>query len=183
LFKKNVAASLGQAGDVVDELFDLLASCIAERLNVTELGGEALHLGRVEIVLANEQAETITKQRLSIAREIHIVSRVLLGIRGEAVPGINRSRGTPDFFDRAEANAVGLAECAVDGSGLGDSHFGAANDYGYVRRICIAEAHESFGLCSFENGRCEDPASARRIAKFLEGFNLNAGAALSPGDS
>jgi hypothetical protein len=36
---------------------------------VTELGGETLHLGRVEIVLANEQAETITNQRLAIALE------------------------------------------------------------------------------------------------------------------
>ena len=39
---------------------------------MTELGGIALHLGSIEIVLANEQAEMITKQRLAIAREIAI---------------------------------------------------------------------------------------------------------------
>ena len=95
LFKKRVAALLGQAGEVVDERFDLLATCFAERLNVTELGGVALHLGRVEIVLTNEQAETITKQRLAIAREIPVAIRALLEIRGDAVPGLDRSGGLP----------------------------------------------------------------------------------------
>ena len=110
---------------------------------MAELGGIALDVGSIEIVLANEQTETITKQRLAIAREIPIVFRVLLEIRREAVAGVNRSGGTTDFFDRAETNAIGLAECAVDGSGFGDSHLGATHQRGDIRWIGISVTDKS----------------------------------------
>ena len=111
---------------------------------MTELGGVALHLGRIEIVLADEQAESIAKQRLAITREIPVVFRVLLKSRHDGVLDFDRSGETAYFFDRAEANAVGLAECAVDGSGLGDSHLGAADKRGDIGRVGVTIAGESF---------------------------------------
>ena len=64
---KFVAVLGGQLGEMVKELFDLLASGVAERRNLTEVGGVAFDLSGVEVVLANEQAKAVAQPRLAIA--------------------------------------------------------------------------------------------------------------------
>ena len=48
-----------------------------------------------------------------------------------------------EFLDRAEADAVGFAEGAVDGAGFGDAHLGAVDQGGDVGWIGIAVADEA----------------------------------------
>jgi len=40
------------------------------------------------------------------------------------IPNQKAKSMPPKLFDGAEADALGLAECAVDSAGFGNSHFG-----------------------------------------------------------
>jgi len=57
--------------------------------------------------------------------------------------GLRRSRKRPELFDTAEANPVGFAESAIDGSCFGDAHLGTANQRRNIRWIGVAVANET----------------------------------------
>src|SRR5579872_4928896 len=59
-------------GEVVDEGFDHIAAGRSQFFGSTELSGIAFHEIGVELVLADQQAETIAKPRLAIARTVPI---------------------------------------------------------------------------------------------------------------
>ena len=52
----------------------------------------------------------------------------LRGKRG----GFRRTGQPPKFLDRAEADAIGFAEGSVDGASFGDTHLGAADEWGNI---------------------------------------------------
>ncbi len=54
-----------------------------------------------------------------------------------------RLRLPTKFLDRAESDAVSLAESPIDGAGLCHAHFSAPNQRGYVVRIGIAITNEA----------------------------------------
>jgi hypothetical protein len=70
-----------------------------------------------------------------------------------------------EFFNRAEANAVGLAEGAVDGAGFGDAHLGAVDQGGDVGGISVAVADEAARAGTLIDGRLEDPSASGRITE------------------
>lgn len=69
------------------------------------------------------------------AQEVLIVSSVLLV----------RSRYGNGLFDRDNAKSI-LLLSPVDGSGVGDSHLGAADEQRYVGRVSVAVADETCGI-------------------------------------
>jgi hypothetical protein len=80
-----------------------------------------------------------------------------------------RSRERPELLNTAEPDSVGFSESPVDGSRLGDTHLGAADQGRRVGRIGIAVTNETFRARRFENCRAEDPAARDRIGlSFLQ---------------
>ena len=69
----------------------------------------------------------------------------------------------PEFFDRAQADAVSLAKGAIDGPSFGHAHLGAANQRRDVRRIGVAVPDEAAGAAGFVNGCSEDPPARRWV--------------------
>jgi len=63
-----------------------------------------------------------------------------------------------DLLDRADADAVGLAEGAIDCPGLGHPHFGPANERGDVERVSVAVADKAGGAFGREDRCLEDEA-------------------------
>jgi hypothetical protein len=52
-----------------------------------------------------------------------------------------------ELFERAQANAVGLAQGAIDGPGFGHAHFGVVEDQGRnIAGMGVAKAHEAAAL-------------------------------------
>jgi hypothetical protein len=52
-----------------------------------------------------------------------------------------------ELFERAQANAVGLAQGAIDGAGFGHAHFGVVEDQGRnIAGMGVAVAHEAAAL-------------------------------------
>jgi hypothetical protein len=105
-------------------------------------------------VLADQQAEAVAEARLAVVVAV-ISVRGSLGKLGWA-RSIG-SRGPAEFFDRTKADAVGLAEGAVDGTSLGDAHLGAVDQGGDVGGIGIPVADEAARASRFVDGRSEDP--------------------------
>jgi len=74
-----------------------------------------------------------------------------------------RSRERPEFFDTAEADSVGFSESPVDGSRLGDTHLGAADQGRRVGGIGVAITDESLRAAGLENCCAEDPAARKGV--------------------
>jgi len=149
-----VAVFGGPLLQIVDECFDQIpfgllqdrGSAVISRIGLDEIG--------VELVLADQQAETVAEAMLSV------MVTVISGRDGIVLFGSDqlcRARGPAKFFDRTEANAVGLAESAVDGTGFSDAHFGAADQGGDVGRIGIAIADEAARLGRLVYNCSENP--------------------------
>jgi len=52
-----------------------------------------------------------------------------------------------EFFKRAQANAVSLAQGSIDGPGFGHAHFGVVEDQGRnIAGMGVAKAHEAAAL-------------------------------------
>lgn len=105
-------------------------------------------------MLSDQETESITKARLSVARTVPVR-------RWSTRSLSDRRRGRRDvaeFFDRTQADAVGFAQGATDGPGFRNAHFCPADEWRNVRRVGIAVTDKAFGA-----GRCicrglEDPS-------------------------
>ena len=112
-------------------------------------------------MLADQQAEAVAEARLAVL--VAVVS-----VRGRL--GSTRSirteldlRRPAEFLDRTEADAVGLAEGAVDGASLGDAHLGAVDQGRDVGRIGITVADEAARTWRLEDCRSKHPTTGGRI--------------------
>ncbi len=79
----------------------------------------------------------------------------------------------PDFLDRADADAVGLAQGPVDRPGLGHTHLGAVDQGGDIGGIGIAVADEALAGSRFVNCCLEGPSSDGRVGEHLNGFDID----------
>jgi hypothetical protein len=118
LAEQSIAVLLGPVGELLDEVLNLFSGGITERLRAAEVDGVGLHEFGVELVLADDLAQAVANFR---AAAIPVTIR-LLGRKF-----FNRIRNRPDFLDRAETDAVGLPESAVDGASFGDAHLGTTD--------------------------------------------------------
>jgi hypothetical protein len=75
------------------------------------------------------------------------------------------------LFERAEGNAVGLAQGAIDGTGFGHAHLGMVEDQRRdIAGMSVAIAHEAAALGRFVDRGLKDPEvllwSAQRNYRF-----------------
>src|SRR4051812_34133891 len=79
---------------------------------------------------------------------------------------LRRPRRCADLFDRADADAIGLSKCTVNGASFRDAHLGAANHGGSVIQVSVTESGEPFARSRFIDGGLKRPATVDGIAKF-----------------
>jgi hypothetical protein len=94
------------------------------------------------LVLADELAEAVADRATTVVPVAICRLGQLLGLWTRI--GLT-SEGT-DLLDRADADAVGLAEGAVDGTGFGHAHLGAVNEWRDIGGIRVAIPDESFAF-------------------------------------
>jgi hypothetical protein len=82
-----------------------------------------------------------------------------------------------DFLDRADADAVGLAQSAVDSPCLGDSHLSPVDERRNVGWVGVAVSYIPLRSSRTENLSFEGPTIVRWIAKIGHYFNMHAGTA------
>src|SRR6266851_4183473 len=107
-----------------DEAFDLLAGGFAESLGAAEIDGIGLDQVGIELVLADELAKAVANLGTTVVSvfAIDLLGREFLRLSG----GRSRFGKRADFLDRADADAVGLAQGPVNRPGFGHSHLGPA---------------------------------------------------------
>ena len=64
--------AFGSCSELIDERFDQIAAGFAEFLGAAEISGVAFYEIWVELILANQEAESIAKARLTVTRPIPI---------------------------------------------------------------------------------------------------------------
>ena len=80
--EKCFAIVRGSFGQVVDEGFDLIATCIAQRRRSAVVGGVGLHQAGVEPMLSDQEAEAVAESGATILVAIVPIGggRVLIGL-------------------------------------------------------------------------------------------------------
>jgi hypothetical protein len=114
-------------------------------------------------MLANQKTKAVAEARVPTLMTIVICS-------GCGSLGIGRTKGLrfpSKLLDRAEADAVGLPESAVNGASLGHAHLGASNERRNVRRIGIAVTNKPFRTRALIHSGFENPASEAGIGELL----------------
>src|ERR1039458_2840467 len=117
LAEQSISVLLGPVGKLQDEVLNLFPAGLSECLCAAEIDGIGLDQFRVELVLADDVAETVADLRSAVAVRLRVLRRELLaGVRNYS-----------DLLDRADADSVGLAQSAVDGASFGDAHLGTTD--------------------------------------------------------
>src|SRR5712692_9757221 len=124
-------------------------------------------------MLADQLTEAVAEPGLAIA------GVCLRGLLGD-LRALRPDRGGAEFLDRAETDAVSLAQGPVDGAGLGNAHLGAVDQGRDVGGIGVPVTDETFRARGLVNGRLEDPAACGRIAELAEGLDSDARAVIAP---
>jgi hypothetical protein len=91
-----------------------------------------------------------------------------------------RSGERPELFDTTEPDSVSFSKSPVDGSGLGHTHLGAADEGGSIPRRSVAVSDEAARAESLLDGSPEDPTIGSGIGKTVENVYSNAGTATAP---
>ncbi len=90
-------------------------------------------------------------------------------------------RKRPDFLDRADADAVGFAQSAIDGPGFRHTHLSTVDQRRDIGRISIAVANEPATTSGFVNSSSEGVATGHLIGKVTNWLDLHSGAAATLG--
>jgi hypothetical protein len=78
------------------------------------------------------------------------------------------------LFERAEGNAVSLAQGSIDGAGFGHAHLGVVENQGRnVTRMGVTESNKAAALGRFIDCGLEDPEVFLGAAECKNGFGLN----------
>src|ERR1039457_1781728 len=108
---------------------------------------------------------------------------VSVGILGRKLMCISSRYGWTgigsDLLDRADPDAIRLAQGAIDSSGLGDPHLGAADQQRNVGRVSVAVANETCGIFGRIHRGLEDETIGRRITQRIDGLDMDAPASLA----
>ena len=140
LTDKTLAIFGGALSQIIDKGFDLIPVGISKGGGATVVGGIGLHEACIQLVLANQQAETVPEAGLAVVVAI-------ISVCG-SLALIDRSRcassGSPaELLDRTEPDAVGLAEGAVDCAGFCDAHLGTVDQGRDIGGIGVSVARRS----------------------------------------
>src|ERR1019366_7362897 len=139
------------------EGLNLFPAGISERLRAAEVDGVGLYEFGVELVLADDLTQAVPNFRATaVPVSIHVLGRMLL----------SRTRNRPDLLDRADADAIGLAEGSIDRPSFRYPHFRTVNQRRNIGGVGIAVADEArrFG---FVNRSSENPATHRSFCCVL----------------
>src|ERR1035441_4674339 len=143
LAEKCATVFLGCLGKLLHEAFDLLAGGVFEGFGTAEIDGIGFHQLGIEFVLADDLAEPVA----DLVTSTTIAVPVSVGILGWKFTLIgsprHRTRIRSDLLDRADTDAIRLAQSAIDGSGFCYAHLGAADLQRNVGRVGIAVADEA----------------------------------------
>jgi hypothetical protein len=125
LAEKGWAVICRTFAQVLDESFDLLSAGIVKSGSSTIIGGVGFHQSGIELMLSNQQAEAVAETRRG-GMAVAVCSR-----SGGSIPaGLSGwyFRRPAELLDGAETNAIGFSKRSIDRTGLGDAHFGPANE-------------------------------------------------------
>src|SRR5438094_6402723 len=104
--------------------------------------------GGIKLMLADELAQAVPDFGAAVTPVDRLWRELLRLSRG-----LSSLREGPDFLDRADTDAVGLAQGPVDRPGLRDTHLGAVDQRRDIGGIRIAVADEAFASpTSVDNG-------------------------------
>src|ERR1039458_4763591 len=163
-----------------DEGFYLFASRIAKRLDAAEIRSVGLDQVGIEFVLADELAKAVANLRAAvIAIAIGRLRRKLLRVSG----GLWRLGEGPDLLNRTDADAVGFAESAVDGTRLGDSHLSALDEVRDIGGIGITVTNEPATASRSVDSSSERIASICLIAQLTNWLDLHSRAVATLGQT
>jgi hypothetical protein len=153
-----------------DKALDLLAGGFAEGLGAAEIDGVRLDQVGIKLVLADELAEAVADFGTAIVSVLAIdwLGRKLLRLAGRW----SRLGKGAELFDRADADAVGLAQGPVNRSGLGHAHLGAADQGRDIRRVGVAVADKTFAIPGFKDRGFECPSFCGRIGELPEALYI-----------
>src|SRR5437763_11108066 len=90
---------------------------------------------------------------------------------------------TANFLDRANADRIGFAQGAIDGTCFGDAHLGSTYQWRDIARRCIAEAAESAAFVGPEYGRFKHPARFVGLTKLLHHLHANSATPFTTSDT
>jgi hypothetical protein len=155
LAEQTISVTFGVFGQLLNEFLNLFPAGLPERLGAAEVDGIGLYQFRVELVPADDLAKTVADLGTSTVA-VRVLWRELLA-------GIWNG---PDFLDRANADAVGLTQGAIDGSRFGHAHLGTTNEEGDIGRIGVTIANKSFAIAGFKDCGFECPSRCTWIGKF-----------------
>src|SRR3954447_19703015 len=111
-----VAIFVSPIGKMIDETLNLISRSVAQRLHAAKIGGVRLDEVGIELMLADDLAETIS-DGAATTTTVRLGSQPL---------GLWRNDGRfgerTDFFNRADANSVRLPQSTIDGARFGNAH-------------------------------------------------------------
>src|SRR5215469_6697842 len=101
-----------------DEVLNLVAGCVTQGLYAAEIDRIGLDQVGIELMLPNDLAEAITNGATAVP--VSRLWRQLLWLWRRNCRFGERA----NFFDRADADAISLAESTIDSTRLGHAHLG-----------------------------------------------------------
>ena len=156
-----------------DEGLDPIAAGPAKGLGSAKVRGIRFDESRIEVKLADQNAQLIPQTGLTVVRTIwSVLFKFLRLIRRRL-----RRPGRPtEFLDRAQSDPVRLAKSPVDSTRFRYPHLGAAEKRRYIRWIGVSKANKTTGSWRLINGSPEEPAARNRIRELLDqdGFDTAA---------
>jgi hypothetical protein len=163
-----------------DEGLDPIAAGPAKGLGSAKVRGIRFDESRIEVKLADQNAQLIPQTGLTVVRTIwSVLFKFLRLIRRRL-----RRPGRPtEFLDRAQSDPVRLAKSPVDSTRFRYPHLGAAEKRRYIRWIGVSKANEATRSRRLINGGLEEPAARKRIRESLNQGRFNAAATLTLGYS
>ena len=138
---------------MLDEGLDLLAGGFAQTLGPAEVNGVGLDQIGIELMLADDLAEAVADSGATIV-PVGRLRRELLRFAS----GFERSGRSTDLLNRANPDAVGLAQSAIHGAGFGHAHFGTMDEGRDVGRISVAVADKSSAALRLVNSGLKCPS-------------------------
>jgi len=144
-----------------DEGFNEFSIRFPKSWCATEVRRVSFDLRRIEVVLADQDAQPVSQPWLPVIRAVAgtlprgvmVARRVRIGRQG------------PQLLDRTKTNAVGLAQGAVDGARYGDAHLRAVDQGRDIGWVSVPKPHEPLSPGLFVKGRLEHPPACLRVTK------------------
>src|ERR1019366_5834022 len=179
LAEQAITVLLGGLGKLLNETFDLLTSGIFEGFSTAEIDGIGFYQLGIELVLADDLAEPIadlvTSTTIAVPVSVGILGRTLTLIGSTR----NRTGIRSDLLDRADSDAIRLAQGTINRSGFCYAHLGAADQQRNVGGIGVPVADETSGIFGRIHRRLEDETTCRGITQRIDGLDVDAAAPLA----